>query len=123
MLIEALSKTSGFKVATRDPDSSPATGPDLLVALISGLKNWEQGMTAAALPHFQAVLAAGAKGGDAWIVPYQEILRGLAFKWQRILFRCWKNKELYDEERYLQRLRATGSNLVPFLSPDPVEST
>ena len=76
VLIEALSKTSGFKVAARDPDASPATGPDLLAALISGLKNWEQGMTAAALPHFQAVLAAGAKGGDAWVAPYQEILRG-----------------------------------------------
>ena len=53
---------------------------------------------------------------------YQEILRGLAFKWQRILFRCWKNKESYDEERYLQRLRDTGSKLIPFLSPEPVDS-
>lgn len=51
---------------------------------------------------------------------YQEILRGLAFKWQRIIFRCWKTKEPYNEDRYLQRLRATGSNLIQFLSPEPV---
>lgn len=59
------------------------------------------------------------KQGDG----YQEILRGLAFKWQRILYRCWKNNEAYDEDRYLQRLRSTGSNLIAFLSPEPITST
>jgi transposase len=49
---------------------------------------------------------------------YHVILRSLAFKWQRILFRCWKNRETYDEQRYLQRLRATGSKLVAFLPPN-----
>jgi len=51
---------------------------------------------------------------------YQEIVRALAFKWQRILFRCWKNREAYDEDRYLQRLRATGTKLV--LTPNQVGS-
>ena len=54
---------------------------------------------------------------------YQAILRGLAFKWQRILFRCWKTHELYDENRYLQRLRDTGSKLVPFLTTDHAPPT
>jgi hypothetical protein len=54
---------------------------------------------------------------------YHAILRGLAFKWQRILFRCWKTRAAYDENRYLERLRATGSPLVPFLPPDPVPLT
>jgi transposase len=49
---------------------------------------------------------------------YPAILRGLAFKWQRILFRCWKTQQIYDESRYLQQLRATGSKLVPFLPTD-----
>ena len=49
---------------------------------------------------------------------YQEIVRGLAFKWQRILFRCWKNHEAYDKERYLQRLLATGTRLA--LTPNKV---
>ncbi len=51
---------------------------------------------------------------------YQEIVRALAFKWQRILFRCWKNHEAYDEERYLQRLLASGTKLA--LAPKTVPS-
>lgn len=47
--------------------------------------------------------------------PHQEILRGLAFKWQRIMFRCWKNHELYDEDRYIQKLVQTNSKLIPFM--------
>jgi len=47
---------------------------------------------------------------------YPEILRGLAFKWQRILYRCWQNHEPYDEQRYLQRLRATNSPLAHALA-------
>jgi transposase len=47
--------------------------------------------------------------------PHQEIIRGLAFKWQRIMFRCWKTREAYDEERYIQMLVKTNSKLIPFL--------
>jgi transposase len=44
-------------------------------------------------------------------------VRSLAFKWIRILFRCWKNRQPYDENRYLQQLR---SQSVPYLtSPLP----
>ena len=32
------------------------------------------------------------------------IVRALAFKWIRILFRCWKDKTPYDENRYMQVL-------------------
>jgi len=38
--------------------------------------------------------------------------RALAFKWQRIIFRCWQNNEAYDENRYLAALRQRGSPLV-----------
>ncbi len=31
-------------------------------------------------------------------------LRALAFKWIRVLFRCWKNRTPYDEQRYMQAL-------------------
>lgn len=51
--------------------------------------------------------------------PYQAIIRGLAFKWQRIIHRCWQTRQAYDESRYLQRLRATGSQLIKFLPPEP----
>lgn len=43
-------------------------------------------------------------------------VRCLAFKWIRILFRCWKNRQPYDENRYLQQLQAKG---VPYLSNLP----
>nr|RNJ64660.1 MAG: hypothetical protein EDM05_35325 [Leptolyngbya sp. IPPAS B-1204] len=32
-------------------------------------------------------------------------MRSLAFKWIRILFRCWKNREAYDEAKYVAALR------------------
>jgi hypothetical protein len=31
-------------------------------------------------------------------------IRALAFKWLRILFRCWKNRVPYDETLYLAAL-------------------
>jgi hypothetical protein len=33
-------------------------------------------------------------------------VRALAFKWIRILFRCWKDRTPYDEAKYLQVLVA-----------------
>ena len=36
-------------------------------------------------------------------------VRALAFKWQRILFRCWKDRRPYDEQRYLEALRRRSS--------------
>jgi transposase len=40
---------------------------------------------------------------------YHTIIRSLAFKWIRILFRCWKERTPYDETRYLQMLEKRGS--------------
>lgn len=40
-------------------------------------------------------------------------IRSLAFKWIRILFRCWKNRQPYDEARYLQQLRSKGAPYLP----------
>jgi len=36
---------------------------------------------------------------------HQATLRALAFKWIRILFRCWKDKIPYDEAKYLFALK------------------
>ena len=36
----------------------------------------------------------------------------LAFKWVRIIYRCWKDGKSYDEEIYMQSLRWRGSLLV-----------
>jgi len=39
-------------------------------------------------------------------------VRSLAFKWIRILFRCWKNHSLYDDQTYTNHLRCKQ---VPYL--------
>lgn len=43
---------------------------------------------------------------------HQATLRSLAFKWIRILFRCWQNREPYDENLYLIGLRKKSSPLL-----------
>jgi len=40
-------------------------------------------------------------------------VRALAFKWIRILYRCWKSRTPYNETVYLQALQNRGSNLIP----------
>lgn len=39
-------------------------------------------------------------------------IRALAFKWIRILYRCWVDRTPYDEARYLKALQLRGSALV-----------
>lgn len=40
---------------------------------------------------------------------HQAAVRALAFKWTRILFRCWQDRTSYDESRYLAALQRHGS--------------
>jgi len=42
---------------------------------------------------------------------HQAALRALAFKWIRILFRCWKDSKPYDDAKYVQALCKRGSTL------------
>ena len=53
--------------------------------------------------HYQQLRARG-KGHHAAV-------RALAFKWIRILFRCWKDRVAYDENKYLAALARRGSPL------------
>lgn len=39
------------------------------------------------------------------------IMRSLAFKWVRILFRCWETRTPYDEKTYIESLKRRGSTL------------
>jgi transposase len=43
-------------------------------------------------------------------------LRALAFKWQRIIYRCWKERTPYDDARYVQALWQHKSPLVARLT-------
>lgn len=46
--------------------------------------------------------------------PHNTIIRALAFKWIRILFRCWKTRIAYDESTYLEALKRKGSPLLKY---------
>lgn len=43
---------------------------------------------------------------------HQSSVRSLAFKWIRILYRCWKAKEPYSEAKYLKALKERNSLLL-----------
>src|SRR5262249_23288134 len=43
-------------------------------------------------------------------------VRALAYKWIRIIYRCWKDGKSYDEEVYLRSLRRRGSLFAGALS-------
>ena len=47
---------------------------------------------------------------------HQAAVRALAYKWVRIIFRCWKDGKPYDEQVYLQSLRRRRSLLGPALA-------
>jgi transposase len=42
-------------------------------------------------------------------------MRSLAFKWIRILFRCWKNHQAYNEAKYVAALKREGSLIAKLL--------
>ncbi len=46
---------------------------------------------------------------------HQAAVRALAFKWIRILYRCWQDRVPYDESKYLEALRRRGSPLLKYL--------
>jgi transposase len=52
---------------------------------------------------------------------HQAAVRALAFKWIRVLFRCWHSRTPYDEARYLEALRRHQAPLVELL-PQPKEA-
>jgi transposase len=49
---------------------------------------------------------------------HQAAVRALAFKWIRILFRCWQERTPYDESVYLHALSCRGSSLLHNLAKE-----
>jgi transposase len=45
---------------------------------------------------------------------FHTITRALAFKWIRILFRCWKNRTPYNDVKYMEILKKRGSIFANF---------
>lgn len=50
-------------------------------------------------------------------VKHHAAVRALAYKWIRIMFRCWQEQEPYDEAKYITSLRRRSSPLVSGLPP------
>jgi hypothetical protein len=50
-----------------------------------------------------------AKGKDHHVA-----VRALAFKWIRIIWKCWHTRTPYNEVIYLESLRKKGSSLLKF---------
>ena len=46
-------------------------------------------------------------------------VRALAFKWVRIIFRCWQERTAYNEVKYLESLRRKGSSLLNYAANNP----
>jgi transposase len=53
-----------------------------------------------------------ARGQD-----HHAAVRALAFKWIRIVFRCWQDRVVYDEKKYLAALVTRGSPLSSLVTP------
>jgi transposase len=50
---------------------------------------------------------------------HQAAVRALAFKWIRIIYRCWQTRTPYSEVRYLESLRKKSSPLLAFAATNP----
>src|SRR5438477_3022079 len=50
------------------------------------------------------------------------IIRALAYKWIRILFRCWQERTPYDEIRYLRSLQKSRSPLLQYLAQPAIQT-
>jgi hypothetical protein len=52
-----------------------------------------------------------AKGKD-----HHAAVRALAFKWMRVIWKCWQTRTPYNEVIYLESLRKKGSSLLKFVA-------
>ncbi len=43
-----------------------------------------------------------------------QAVRALAFKWIRVIYRCWQTRTEYSEVKYLESLRKKGSPLLGY---------
>ena len=50
---------------------------------------------------------------------HQAAVRALAFKWIRVIYRCWQTRTEYNEVKYLESLRKKGSPLLNYAANNP----
>jgi hypothetical protein len=47
--------------------------------------------------------------------PHHSAIRALAYRWIRIIYRCWKDRIPYDESKYVKVLQQRKPDWVKFL--------
>jgi transposase len=85
--------------------------PTFLLQTFHEFAHWSRSKCSWASAFYQQQRHAG-KGHHA-------ALRTLAFKWIRVLYRCWRDRTPYSEERYLENLRRRNAPLLAFLNSSP----
>ena len=53
---------------------------------------------------------------------HHEAIRKLAYKWQRIVWRMWQDRQPYDEARHLAMLQKKGHKFFPAQAVQPLKS-
>jgi transposase len=68
------------------------------------------------IPHCQWAAVFYQQQRSRGIQPHAA-LRALAFRWIRVIVRCWQDRRPYDDALYSKRLMAAHSPIAPLLSP------
>jgi len=50
---------------------------------------------------------------------HHQAVRSLAYKWIRIIYKCWKEQVPYDDGHYMSMLKKRGSNLIKLIAEHP----
>lgn len=50
---------------------------------------------------------------------HHQAVRALAYKWIRILYKCWKERTPYDDGHYMSMLKKRGSGLIKIIAEHP----
>ncbi|MCA1604778.1 MAG: hypothetical protein LC775_04730, partial [Acidobacteria bacterium] len=61
-------------------------------------------------PHHPAFYESQIAKGKS----HHAAVRALAYKWIRIIYRCWQTRKAYNEVTYLESLRRKGSSLLTY---------
>ena len=50
-------------------------------------------------------------------------VRSLAYKWLRVVWRCWQDRVIYREDHYLAALKKHGSPVIAWMEKTPLPAS
>jgi hypothetical protein len=65
------------------------------------------------------ILARGSCPTKLDHLRHHAAVRALAFKWIRIIYKCWQSRTEYNEVSYLENLRMKGSPILAYAAANP----